>query len=115
MRRVDRLWIGIIVLIILSPIGIMLPAKFHAGSAWGEWDAGEIKSRIGYVPQGMQKTADRWSAPMPDYALKGQNEATMRARSASYILSGIAGTAAIIIISFAAGKILARHERSDSA
>ena len=42
MKTTTKLWIGIGALALASPFGLLLPEKFKAGSAWGEWGAGEI-------------------------------------------------------------------------
>lgn len=79
-------------LVALSPLGLLA-----AGTAWGEWGAGEIASvaeggkALGYVPSGMQQAG--FQAPVPDYALNGLPAV------AGYILSAVAG-AAILVIAF---------------
>ncbi len=37
MKITTKFLIGIAVLIVLSPLGLILPEHFKAGSAWGEW------------------------------------------------------------------------------
>ena len=71
MKLVTKFWIGIAVLIVLSPLGLLLPEYFKAGSAWGEWGADEMHKLVGYVPKGLEKLSSLWNAPMPDYAFKG--------------------------------------------
>ena len=115
MKTSRKLWIGIAVLIVLSPLGLILPAIFNSGSAWGEWSKEEVREQVGYVPSGMEKSADKWKAPLPDYALKGQDEAPMRSLGLSYILSALVGVAAVAGIAIVIGKVLARREKSDSA
>ena len=39
MKIITKLWIGMIVLICLSPLGLLIPEHFKAGAAWGEWGA----------------------------------------------------------------------------
>jgi hypothetical protein len=46
---------------------------------------------LGYVPSGMEKLASLWQAPIPDYALPGQDDAPLSRRSLSYILSALLG------------------------
>ena len=39
-----------------------------SGTAWGEWGVDELKTMgLGSIPQGLQKLAGWWPAPMPDY------------------------------------------------
>jgi len=105
-----KLWIGLAVLIALSPLGLIIPAKFGAGSAWGEWSAEELDKLVGYVPAGMSRISELWNAPLPDYALKGQESAPMHALSLSYILSAVLGVAAVVGLTILIGRILARRE-----
>ena len=105
-----KLWIGLAVLIALSPLGLIIPAKFGAGSAWGEWSAEELDKLVGYVPAGMSRISELWKAPLPDYAFKGQESAPMHALSLSYILSAVLGVAAVVGLTILIGRILARRE-----
>ncbi len=43
MKIVTKLWIGLAVLIVLSPLGLILPERFKAGDAWGEWGTDGVK------------------------------------------------------------------------
>ena len=115
MKATTKLWIGLAALVMLSPLGLILPAKFGAGSAWGEWSGEEMEKLVGYLPSGMSRLADLWKAPMPDYALKGQEKAPLSALSASYILSAVLGVAVVAGVAILLGKALARRERSDAS
>ena len=97
-----KLWIGLAVLALLSPLGIYLPAKFAAGAAWGEWGADEIKSLIGYLPKGLEKFSALWSAPLPDYAFKGGG------RNAAYIISALLGIALCVLATVIIGRFCAK-------
>lgn len=114
MKIMAKLWIGLLVLILLSPLGLILPAKFGAGSAWGEWSGDEIRKLVGYLPEGMRHTQGIWNAPMPDYTVRGQESAPIPALSVSYVLSGIIGVAIVVGIAFLIGKVLARHDDPDA-
>ncbi len=85
------LWIGLVVMIVIVPIGLLAP-----GTAWGEWGTEQFSSLgLAFIPQGMAKLSGLWSAPLPDYnfpALKNANLA--------YILSGIVGTIVIGIVAW---------------
>lgn len=108
MKTTTKLWIGIAVLIVLSPLGLFLPEHFKAGSAWGEWGIEEIQSLVGYIPKGLAKIASLWNAPMPDYAFKGWEEKGLSHLSIAYIISAIAGIIIIVIVAFVIGKILSK-------
>ena len=115
MKTTTKLWIALAALIVLSPLGLVLPAKLNAGSAWGEWSSEEMRKLVGYVPAGMSRLAQSWKAPLPDYALKGQERAPLHALSVSYAASAILGVALVAGITVLIGKALARRERSDAS
>jgi hypothetical protein len=115
MKATTKLWIGLLALVVLSPLGIVLPAKFGAESAWGEWSGEEIQKLVGYLPSGMSQLADLWKAPLPGYALRGQESAPLGALSLSYIASGVLGVAVVVGVSILLGKALARRESSDAS
>lgn len=108
MKITSKLWIGIAILIILSPIGLVLPEHFKAGSAWGEWSIEEMQKLVGYVPKGLEKLANLWAAPIPDYAFKGWEEKGLPDLSFAYIISAIVGIAITVLAVIAIGKILAK-------
>jgi hypothetical protein len=107
-KEYKNLWIGLIVLIILSPLGIIIPAKFNADSAWGEWSSGEIKNMIGFVPKEMKKLEGIWNAKIPDYNFPRWNGLVFS--SLGYILSAIIGAVVIIVLCYLIGKILCLKE-----
>ncbi|MDD5634156.1 MAG: PDGLE domain-containing protein [Candidatus Omnitrophica bacterium] len=106
MKITGKLLIGIMVLIALSPLGLILPDHFKAGSAWGEWGADEMQKLVGYIPQGLEKMSSIWSAPIPDYAFKGWEEKGLLELSAAYIISAVLGIAIAVIFTFLIGKLL---------
>jgi len=112
MNRVRRLWIALIVLALLTPLGLLLPHWLHGETAWGEWDKQEIHERLGHVPQGMEREAGRWQAPLPDYGAPTQAPPPIWRQSAWYVVSGILGLAAVVGLSLLLGRWLTRHERA---
>jgi hypothetical protein len=110
MKTITKFWIGLAILIILSPLGLILPDHFKAGAAWGEWGAEEMRSLVGYIPQGLEKLASFWSAPIPDYAFKGWEEKGLPHLGLAYIISAIAGIGITVVIILLAGKALARKD-----
>lgn len=116
MKLTTKLWIALGVLILLSPLGLVLPDLFKAGSAWGEWGADEVRKMVGYVPQGMAEGSERWKAPLPDYAFKGWQEKGLAHLSLAYIASGLLGVAVIALAAWAIGRCLTKKgERSQMA
>ncbi len=114
MKTAIKLWIGLLSLIVLSPLGLILPAKLGAGSAWGEWSAEELRNMIGYVPSGMSKLGNVWKAPMPDYAFKGQETAPIHTLGISYVIAGLIGAALVVAFSILAGRALTHCENDKS-
>ena len=108
MKLTTKLWIGLGVFMLLSPLGLILPDHFKAGSAWGEWGADEMEKLVGYVPRGMKHLSELWSAPMPDYAFKGWEEKGLTHLSFAYILSAILGVALIALVTWVIGKYLVK-------
>lgn len=108
MKTITKLWIGVGVLAAVSPLGLFLPEKFKAGSAWGEWGADEINGLIGYIPRGMEKLSSAWNALMPDYAFKGWGEKGIGHLSFAYIISAVIGIALCVGVAWLLGKILAK-------
>ena len=110
MKIIIKLWIGLAILIVLSPIGLILPEHFKAGAAWGEWGIDEMRELVGYIPQGLEKLAHLWNAPMADYAFKGWDQKGLVSLSIAYILSAIAGIALTTFAVILIGKMLVRGE-----
>ena len=109
MKITTKLWIGLAILAILSPLGLLLPEHFKAGAAWGEWGIDEIQKLTGYVPYGLKKLSTLWNAPIPDYAFKGWDEKGLAHLSIAYIVSAILGIAIIIILVMIIGRLLAKR------
>jgi hypothetical protein len=108
MKIMTKFWIGLIILILLSPVGLFFPEYFKAGAAWGEWGVEEIKDLVGYIPQGLEKLSRLWNAPIPDYALKGWEEKSLTHLSFAYILSAIIGIIVTVLVVFLIGTALVR-------
>jgi cobalt/nickel transport protein len=108
MKSTTKLWIGLGVLALLSPLGLLLPEHFKAGAAWGEWGIDEIKKLVGYVPRGLEKLAPLWNAPIPDYSFKGWEQKGLSHLSLAYIVSAVVGIAVTVGASLLVGKLLAK-------
>ncbi len=112
MKNARRLWWGLLILILISPLGLILPEAFQSGPAWGEWGSEELQKMLGFLPEGFRKIGNLWSAPVPEYSLKGLDGQAWT-KSLGYILSGALGVGAILIVSFLLGKTLTRQKRKE--
>ncbi len=110
MKTMTKLWVGIGVLSIISPVGLFLPAKLKAGSAWGEWSTDEIKDLIGYIPCGLEKLSLLWNTLLPDYAFNGWDGKGIGYLSFAYIVSAVIGIVSCIGCTYLLGKLLTKKE-----
>jgi len=95
-------------LILIPPIGLILPEVFKSGPAWGEWSLQEIEQMLGFIPAGFKKIPDLWSAPVPDYNLKSWEGQGLAKSGLGYILSGCLEEGMIVLVTFIFGKILGK-------
>lgn len=108
-RFQKKLWLGLLLMALLSPLGLVLPARFKAGGAWGEWGTETLEKLLGYVPAGLRQYADLWTAPIPDYNLGGAHAST-GLQLASYIVSGLVGIATVGLAVYGLSRLLVKHE-----
>jgi len=108
MKLISKLWLGLGILIIFTPLGLILPEHFKAGSAWGEWGIDEMQKLVGYVPRGLEKLSGLWSAPIPDYAFKGWEEKPIVILSFAYVLSAAIGILVCVGVVLILGKFLSK-------
>ncbi|HEU4322670.1 MAG TPA: cobalt transporter CbiM [Roseiflexaceae bacterium] len=107
-RSTTRLWVGMALLMILTPLGLLA-----AGTAWGEWGPDEFASpegrqEIGQVsgnvlppeqtPQGLEQLSSFWTSPIPDYA-----PPFLTSPELGYIMSALFGTGLVILACLAVG------------
>lgn len=110
MKGTKRLWWGLVLLMLISPVGLILPDVFKSGPAWGEWSLEEIEKMVGFIPEGLKKVADLWSAPVPDYNLKSWEGKGLVKSSLGYILSAGLGVGVIVLASFLLRKLLSQKK-----
>jgi cobalt/nickel transport protein len=109
MNRSRRLWLVLLLLALLSPLGLHVPQLLRSGGAWGEWGLAEVRRMLGYVPVGMDRSAGVWGAPLPNYALPG-SATTPAAASLAYILSAALGMAACATATYLLARWLMRRK-----
>ncbi len=100
MKDLKKLWIGLAILALLSPIGLLA-----SGDAWGEWGAETFKKVLGFIPKGLLKFSDLWKAPLSDYGVPGTNDFL------GYILSAFVGILLVVLATWLIGRMLARRDR----
>jgi len=102
-------------LIILSPLGLIIPELFRAGSAWGEWSSQDLKEMLGYIPKGLEKLTGIWRAPIPDYVFKGWEGKGLPVLGFAYIFSAVIGISVIVISVYLLARFMAKdnghHEK----
>ena len=103
-----KILIILLILCLITPIGILLPAYLNAGQAWGEWSASTVKDLIGYVPRGLAKYTDVWKAPVPDYTINGK-DVSMVHQSGYYIVSGIFGATITYIVMLIISRLIIKN------
>ena len=97
MKTMTKLWIGVGVMALLSPLGLL--AK---GTAWGEWSAAELSQRTGLIPAGLERLESTWTAAVEDYNLPGWMEVP------GYLLSAALGIAVTAGLVWLLGRWLSR-------
>ena len=87
--KLRGLWVGIVVLIVASPLGLLAP-----GTAWGEWGTDELAEMgLTSIPVGLEKLSTLWGAPLADYDLPLLGNANL-----GYVFSAVAGIAIIALV-----------------
>jgi cobalt/nickel transport system permease protein len=87
--KLRALWIGLGVLIVATPLGLLAP-----GTAWGEWSSQELAVRgLGFVPEGLAKLESLWGAPLARYDLPALGNANL-----GYVLSAVLGIVLVALV-----------------
>jgi len=104
-----NLLIGLIILGILVPIGIIAGGTANpGGTAFGEWDPSTLLSMLGYVPAGMQNLTGLYHAPLPDYGT--DLATTYLGQSLGYYLAAVLGMGLLSAIFYLVGKRLVKNK-----
>ncbi len=107
-RFQKKLWIGLLIMALLTPFGILAPQKFRAEEAWGEWGIEKLEKLFGYVPEGLRKLAGLWKAPIPDYNFGGEGASTTL-QTISYVASGLLGIGICVFVVYVISRFIAKH------
>jgi hypothetical protein len=100
-KTIRNLTVGLAILVILVPLGLLA-----VGETFGEWGTEELQEKLGFVPKGLEQLAPFWKAPVPDYALPGDD--SEKGMVAAYYLSAIIGVAICGGLLYLVGKKLAK-------
>ena len=104
-RRLRALWVGLAVLIVATPLGLLAP-----GTAWGEWGSQELsRLGLGFIPQGLQQLENLWGAPFARYDVPALGNVSL-----GYIFSAILGLALIAVVAWLFTRVLAARSQSNS-
>ncbi|MDH4179722.1 MAG: cobalamin biosynthesis protein [Armatimonadota bacterium] len=109
-----RLWIMVLILALLTPLGLWLPERLGAGDAWGEWGAEDVADQVGFLPRGLARLAGLWKAPVPDYAPAGWEEKPLAVQSAAYIASAVTGILVCGLVIWLLGRWLSTREKANA-
>jgi cobalt/nickel transport system permease protein len=105
-RRLRGLWVGLAVLVVITPLGLLAP-----GTAWGEWGANELANRgLGFVPQGLARLETLWGAPLAGYDLPALGNTNL-----GYVLSAVLGVLLVAVVAWLFSRLLAAGADKSSA
>ncbi|AFM39284.1 ABC-type Co2+ transport system, permease component [Desulfosporosinus acidiphilus SJ4] len=100
-----KLIIGLIILAVLSPLGLLA-----SGTAWGEWGGEELQDKVGFIPGGLQKFGDFWRHTLlKDYGVSGYDH-TFWQQALGYLLSAFFGLLVIGLITLIIQRLLRRSQ-----
>jgi cobalt/nickel transport system permease protein len=107
-----RLWLGVALLMLLTPLGILA-----AGKAWSEWATAEFAAAgsqaqaaaaatmpAATIPTGMQRLGNLWTAPFPSYA-----PTFVKSAAFGYLLSAMFGVGFLLALSLLVQRYLERR------
>ena len=107
---VKKMWLGLAVLAVLSPVGVILPNGLNAGPAWGEWGLEELGNMLGFVPWGMKNLSGLWNAPLPDYSFQGWAEKGLAMNSLAYMCTAVVGVTVVAVVAALLGKAVVKNQ-----
>lgn len=108
MTLLKKLWMGIFILVVLCPIGLISPHLFKANTAWGEWGMEDIRKLVGYVPQGLERLSRSWTAPFAEYQVNGWENGGFSGQGFAYVVSAILGITITVVCVLILGRFLTR-------
>jgi cobalt/nickel transport system permease protein len=103
--KLRRLWVVLLVLAVVSPLGLLAP-----GTAWGEWGTEELsKMGLKAIPEGIAQLSGIWGAPLQGYSLPALGNSNL-----GYILSAFLGILVVTVVAWLFAKILILDPKTQS-
>lgn len=105
-----KLWFSLIIMMSLTPLGILLPKLFKAGDAWGEWAPETLKEMLGFIPRELMRMSELWKAPLPDYSIAG-GQPSLVLEIIGYVFSGFIGIVLVGITVYLVMRLTMKDEK----
>jgi len=111
-----RLALALGALVLLTPLGLYVPALVKAGGAWGEWGPKELPAKLAEhglparTPIHLAQLSAIWKAPLPDYALPGLKTAPLWQLSLIYVACGLLAVLALSLLALGLQKLFSRKD-----
>ncbi|NLU49352.1 MAG: cobalamin biosynthesis protein [Syntrophomonadaceae bacterium] len=100
-KRYKKLWVALVVLMLLSPLGLLA-----TGTAFGEWAMDELLQEVGFIPAGLAKFADLWPYSLfPDYTVPGLSAGFLQS-AIGYIISAMVGVILVAGVTMLFAKVV---------
>jgi cobalt/nickel transport system permease protein len=97
--KLRRLWVGLIVLAVATPLGLLAP-----GTAWGEWGSDKFKDLgLSFVPRGLSQLENLWGAPLAGYDLPVLGNTNL-----GYVFSAVLGIGLVSLLAWLLTSLLSR-------
>lgn len=100
--RLRGLWVGLAVLVVATPLGLLAP-----GTAWGEWNSEELTRRgLAFIPSGLRQLENLWGAPLAGYDVRSLGNAAL-----GYLLSAALGILLVALCVWLFATLVASRRR----
>lgn len=86
-RKTKLIFISLLFAIIITPLGLLTDY-----AAWGEWENSYFEKAIGFIPAGIEKTANLPAPLLPNYQVTGNSKIS------DQYLSALIGVAIIFMV-----------------
>lgn len=102
--KIWLLWGALGLIALATPVGLLA-----SGTAWGEWGVSELQQMgLSFIPQGLNKIAGWWPAPLPDYGIPRMGAVI------GYVLCAFIGIILVGLLLWLFGRWLSRKNLSQN-